>query len=245
MHEPEVLIFPKAEALAAAAAERIAGLAAEAVAARGSCLLALSGGSLPPHVHRLLVAEPLRARVPWERLSLIWADERYVPFDDPDSNYLMARQTLIDHAPIPPAQVYPVPTFSATADLAASVYDRQLQALLAAHGGQIDIAVLGMGPDGHTASLFPGFPQLDAPAEQLAVAVDGSPKPPPTRISLTPAALNRAATAIFLVAGADKAAKVRAALRGPYDPRATPAQVVRPAGGHVVWMLDAAAASNL
>ncbi|NNJ11370.1 6-phosphogluconolactonase [Chloroflexales bacterium ZM16-3] len=245
MYEPEVLIFPTVETLAEAAAGRIADLAEHTVGLRGDCLIALSGGSLPPRVHQMLVVPPLRDRVPWEHLSLIWADERYVPFDSPDSNYLMVRQTLLDHTPIPSDQVYPVPTFYDTPDLAASVYDRQLQALLAAHGGQIDIAVLGMGPDGHTASLFPGFPQLDAPADQLVVAVEGSPKPPPTRISLTPAALNRAATAIFLVAGADKAAKVRAALRGPYDPHQTPAQIVRPAEGHVVWMLDAAAAADL
>jgi len=147
--------------------------------------------------------------------------------------------------PIPPDQVYPLPTYYATPDLAAAVYQRQVQVLLDAHGRQIDIAMLGMGPDGHTASLFPGFPQLDAPDEQLVVAVEGAPKPPPTRISLTPAALNRAATALFLVAGADKAAKVYAALRGPYDPHATPAQVIRPAGGQVIWMLDATAAGDL
>jgi 6-phosphogluconolactonase len=125
------------------------------------------------------------------------------------------------------------------------VYDRQLRALLGAHADQIDIAVLGMGPDGHTASLFPGYPALDAPEDLLAIAVEDSPKPPPTRISLTPAALNRAATAIFLVSGADKAAKVHAALRGPYDPHTTPAQIVRPANGQVIWMLDAAAAADL
>jgi 6-phosphogluconolactonase len=245
MSDPEVLIFPSADALAEAAAQRIAGLAEVAVAERGVCLLALSGGSLPPRIHRLLVEEPLRGRVPWGGLSVIWADERYVPFDHPDSNYLMARQSLLDHAPIPHDQIYPVPTAYPTAAQAAAAYDHQVRALLGAHAGRIDIAVLGMGPDGHTASLFPGHPALDAPEEQLVIAVEGSPKPPPTRISLTPAALNRSAAAIFLVAGADKAAKVRAALRGPYDPRATPAQIVRPAAGQVIWMLDAAAAADL
>ncbi len=244
MSEREILIFPTAEALAEAAAGRITDLA-EAAGRHGRCLVALSGGSLPPRVHHMLATQPLRARVPWERLSIIWADERYVPLDSPDSNYRMARETLLDHAPIPPSQVYPVPTGYATAELAAAAYDSQIQSLLAAHAGQIDIALLGMGPDGHTASLFPGFPQLDAPEGELAIAVADAPKPPPTRISLTPAALNRAATAIFLVAGADKAAKVRDALRGPYNPYETPAQVVRPAAGHVIWMLDQAAAAEL
>lgn len=245
MPEPEIQIFSTAESLAAAAAGLIVERVAAAVERRGSCLLALSGGSLPPQVHRLLTAEPLRARVPWQALNIIWADERYVPPDSPDSNYLMARQTLLDHAPIPAEQIYPVPTYYPTAAEAAAVYDRVLQALLAAHAGRIDVALLGMGPDGHTASLFPGFAQLDAPADRLAVAVDGAPKPPPARISLTPAALNRARAAIFTVAGGDKAAKVRAALRGPHDPRATPAQIVRPDHGQVTWMLDSAAAADL
>ncbi len=245
MGELEVLIFPTVDALAEAAARRIADLAGAAASVRGACLLALSGGSLPPRVHRLLVAEPLRGQMPWGSLSVIWADERYVSLDHPDSNYLQARQTLLDHAPIPAAQIYPVPTAYPAAAQAASGYGRQLRALLDAHAGRIDIAVLGMGPDGHTASLFPGHPALDAPEDQLVIAVAGSPKPPSTRISLTPAALNRAAAVIFLVAGADKAAKVRAALRGPYDPHATPAQFVRPPGGQVIWMLDAAAASDM
>ncbi|NTU64807.1 MAG: hypothetical protein HGB05_15765 [Chloroflexi bacterium] len=113
------------------------------------------------------------------------------------------------------------------------------------HAGQIDVVLLGMGPDGHTASLFPQHPALAAPADRYAVVVRDAPKPPPTRISLTAAALNCMAHAIFLVAGADKAIKVRAALRGPYDPQSTPAQLVRPAHGEVVWMLDAAAAGEL
>ncbi|MEI7769329.1 MAG: 6-phosphogluconolactonase [Chloroflexales bacterium] len=245
MREPEILIFPSVDALAEAAAQRIAGLAEAAAGARGSCLIALSGGSLPPRVHGLLVAEPLRGQMPWGSLSVIWADERYVPFEHPDSNYLMVRQTLLDRAPIPSAQVYPVPTYYPAAEQAAAVYGRQLSALLDAHAGAIDIAVLGMGPDGHTASLFPGHPALGAPDDQLAIVVADAPKPPPLRISLTPTALNRSAAAIFLVAGADKAAKVRAALRGPYDPRTTPAQIVRPPAGQVIWMLDADAASDL
>jgi 6-phosphogluconolactonase len=245
MSEPEILIFATAEELQAAAAARIANLAAAAAAERGGCLLALSGGSTPPRVHARLCAAPLYEQMPWAALSVIWADERYVAPDHPDSNYLMARQTLLDHAPIPPDQVYPVPTSYPGADAAAAVYDRQVRALLTAHSGQIDIAVLGMGPDGHTASLFPGYPALAAPADVYALAVENAPKPPPTRISLTPAALNLSATAIFLVTGADKAPKVRAALRGPYDPQSTPAQIVRPPHGHVIWMLDAAAAAEL
>lgn len=245
MPEPEVFIFPTAEMLAVATAQRIADVANAAVSAHGTCLLALCGGSLPPHVYRLLATPPLRNQMPWGSLSIIWADERYLPLDHPDSNYLLARQTLLDHVPIPSGRIFPVPTNYPAAAQAAEVYSHQLRALLDRHAGRIDSVLLGMGPDGHIASLFPGYPALDAPQDQLAIAVTDAPKPPPTRISLTPAALNCAADVIFLVAGADKATKVRAALRDPYNPQVNPAQIVRPPTGHVIWMLDAAAASSL
>lgn len=242
--EPTVEVYASQEELQAAAAARVAELAETIGRERGAVLLAISGGSTPPGVFRRLCDAPLRERVPWDRVSVIWCDERVVPFDSPDSNYLLARQTLLDHVPIPSIQVYPVPTYY-DPERAAEIYSRQVAALLQAHGGRIDIALLGMGPDGHTASLFPGHPQLDAPPGTLAVSVLDSPKPPPARVTLTAEALNRAAHAIFLVAGADKAAKARAALRGPYDPSATPAQIVRPADGELIWMLDAAAGSDL
>ena len=238
--DPEILIYPSLAELQAATAERLVALATQSVAAHGRALLALSGGGTPLGVFRHLCAAPLRERMPWGQLSVIWADERVVPFEHPASSYREARQTLLDHVPIPSAQVYPVPTYYGPAR-AAEVYDQQVAALLAAHGGRLAIVLLGLGPDGHTASLFPGFPQLDAPPEALALAVTGSPKPPPERVTLTAHALNRADYALFLVAGADKAAAVRATLRGPYNPHVTPAQLVRPPQGQVIWMLDAAA----
>ncbi len=242
MEAPEIIVLPSVEELAEAAAQRITHSIQAAVQERGHCLIALSGGTLPPRVHHILATPPLRNQILWEAISIIWADERYVPFDSPDSNYLHARQTLLDHTPIPSDQVYPVPTYYATPQLAASIYERQVEALLAAHGGQIDISILGMGPDGHTASLFPHHPALNAPAHQHVIAVTAAPKPPPTRITLTPAVLNRSRLALFLVAGGDKAAMLAAALRGPFTPTEIPAQMIRPAQGRVVWMLDAEAA---
>lgn len=244
-NEPEVVVFPSLEAAQTELAKRLVELSETIVGSRGRLLLALSGGSGPPGVFRQLTAEPLRSRMPWSQISVIWVDERFVPFDSPDSNYLLARQTLLDHVPIPSQQVYPVPTYYATAQEAAALYDRQVRALLVGDDAQIDIALLGMGPDGHTASLFPGHAALDAPPEALALAVEGAPKPPPTRITLSAGALNRVAHAFFLVTGADKADAVRAALRGPNDPQRTPAQLVRPPRGHLVWLLDQAAASKL
>lgn len=242
---PEILVYPKLEELQDAAAERVVAAAERAVAERGRFLIAISGGSAPPGVFLRMSQGELADRMPWAATSLIWADERYVPFSHPESNYTQARRALLDHVRIPSDQVYPVATYYDDPAEAAALYGRLVAALLEAHGGRIDLALLGMGPDGHTASLFPGHPGLDAPADALAIVVEGSPKPPPLRISLTAAALNRSAEALFLVAGADKAAKARAALRGPYDPRSTPAQLIRPPAGHVVWMLDAAAAAEL
>lgn len=240
---PEILVYPDLEALQAAAAERVAALVAEAVAERGSCLLAISGGSAVPGLFGRLGMEPLRERIPWAALSIIWVDERHVPFDSPDSNCGLAREILLDYMPIPADQVYPVPTYYPLVQ-AAAIYERQVRALLQIHGGMIDLALLGMGPDGHTASLFPGHPALDAPAEVLVLPIDNAPKPPPGRITLTANALNRSRTAIFLVSGADKAPMLQAALYGPHDPRRIPAQLVQPPAGEVVWMLDTAATTG-
>lgn len=239
-----MLIAPDSTTLQTMAAEHVARALAHAVALRGRALVALSGGSLPPGVFRWLCSEPLRSQVPWHDLSIIWADERRVPFDAPESNYYLTRQTLLDHVPIPSDQIFPVATYY-PGPQAAALYQRQLEALLTIHGGQLDLALLGMGPDGHTASLFPAFPQLDAPPAQLVAAVEHAPKPPPERITLTAHALNLAREVIFLVAGSDKAPKVYAVLHGPYAPHNTPAQLVRPPAGQVTWMLDAAAAALL
>jgi 6-phosphogluconolactonase len=241
---PMIERFSDLPALQAAAAAQIAALCERIGRERGRVLLAVSGGSAPPGVFRLLCDEPLRERVPWEQLSVIWCDERAVPFDHPESNYRLTRETLLDHVPILSLHVYPVATYYSP-QRAAEIYSRQVAALVEAHGGRIDIALLGMGPDGHTASLFPGHPALNAPPGAFAVAVADAPKPPPDRITLTAEALNHTAHALFLVAGADKAAKVREALRGPYDPAATPAQLVQPAHGEVRWLIDATAAAEL
>ncbi|PDW02394.1 6-phosphogluconolactonase [Candidatus Viridilinea mediisalina] len=239
-----MLITPDSATLQTLAAEHVARSLADAVALRGRALVALSGGSLPPGVFRWLCSEPLRSQVPWHGLSIVWADERLVPFDAPESNYYLTRQTLLDHVPIPADQVFPVATYY-PGPQAAMLYQRQLEALLSIHGGQLDLVLLGMGPDGHTASLFPGFAQLDAPPTQLVAAVEHAPKPPPERVTLTAHALNLAREVLWLVAGSDKAPKVYAALHGPHDPHNTPAQLVAPRAGQVTWMLDAAAAALL
>ncbi|MFV9503323.1 MAG: 6-phosphogluconolactonase [Oscillochloridaceae bacterium umkhey_bin13] len=241
---PSTQVYSDLATLQAATAERIATFLAERAAHRPKLFVVISGGSAPPGVFAHLIASPLRERMPWAKLSLIWADERLVPFDHPESNYRQARISLLDHVPIPSDQVYPVATYYEP-DQAATVYQQQVAALLAAHDDQIDLALLGMGPDGHTASLFPGFPQLNAPPEALVLPVRNAPKPPPTRITLTAHTLNRAAQVYLLVAGADKAPAVQAALSGSHDPQAHPTLLIAPRTGQVTWLLDAAAAAQL
>lgn len=245
MNPPEVLVFPSIADAQAAVATRMAALAATATMERGQFLTAISGGSAPPGVFHMLTEPPLRDQIDWARWSIVWADERYVPFDSDASNYLLARTSLLDHVPIPSDQVYPVATYYDDPAMAVAIYDRLMTNLLALHGGMIDCALLGMGPDGHTASLFPGHPALHAPPEALALVVDNAPKPPPLRITLSASALNRSRQVIFLVGGADKAPQVRAALHPNGDPAQLPARLIQPPAGHVTWMLDAAAASLL
>ncbi len=239
----QIILLPDAEAIYEAAAARVLLLATERVAATGRFLLALAGGRTPGGLYQRLAEPPFLEQMPWQQLRVIWGDERYVPPDDPQSNYRLSREALLAQVPIPTAHIYPIPTDAVDPHQAAAAYDQRLQSLLAEHQGQIDLLLLGMGTDGHTASLFPAHPALDAPAAQLVAAVDAAPKPPAWRISLTIAALNRAAHVLLLVSGADKAATLQAVLHGPYQPRRLPVQAVRPPQGSITWLVDQAAGS--
>lgn len=243
--EPEIIILPDTQAVQRAAAERILELARARVAAATTFSLALSGGSTPRGLYQLLAQEPFRSQMPWSHTYVLWVDERYVPPDDPDSNYRLARETLLDHVPVPPAQIFPMPTSYADPAAAAAEYARQVQTILERGQGQIDLMLMGMGPDGHTASLFPQHPGLASPADALVIAVDDSPKPPPRRLSLTAKTINGARHVLFLVTGADKAETVRAVLQGPVEPQRLPAQLIRPQNGTLTWLLDAPAGSRI
>lgn len=196
-------VFPDADALAQAAA---AWFARTLAAADGRVAVALSGGSTPKRMYEILATDPLRGVVPWERVHLFWGDERFVPQDDPRSNYRMTREALLDHVPIPPGNVHPLPTEGLDAQQAA---DRYAQALAVFYGAEtlaparhlFEIVLLGLGTNGHTASLFPGEAVLD---ERERWAAPVSPPGEPVRVTLTYPALESARHAAFLVAGADK-----------------------------------------
>jgi 6-phosphogluconolactonase len=248
---PTVRVLPDAAAVQRAAAEEFAARTEAAARARGAAFAALSGGSTPRGLHTLLAdpTGPFRARVPWERLHVFWGDERCVPPDHRDSNYRMARETLLDHVPVPPSQVHRMAGEDPDPARAADRYARELRAAFERHGRldggwpRFDLVFLGMGPDGHTASLFPGTAAVHETARPV-VALWVT-KLSAHRITLTPPVLNRADTVLFLVTGADKTETLAAVLEGPAQPDVLPSQVVQPATGGAIWLVDAAAGARL
>src|SRR3954447_17690669 len=224
----DLVILPDPAALADEAARRFAGLAQAAVADHGRFTVALSGGSTPRALHQRLTQSPLCESVDWANVHLFWGDERMVPPDDIESSYRMARETLLAHVPIPAANIYPVPTIGGTPEAAAGAYEETLTAAFGTGLPRFDLILLGIGPDGHTASLFPGQPEVVRPSAALVVAVHNAPKPPPIRVTFTYRLINAAANVVFLVAGADKAAALREILHGSADMALLPAQGVRP-----------------
>lgn len=234
-------------ATAAEAAETAAGLIARllaaAAAARGRARLALAGGRTPEACYRLLAEEPHRGRIPWEALEVFWGDERCVPPEAPESNYRMAAQALLDRVPIPPGGVHRM-RGELPPEAAAREYEEGLRRAFPGSGGppRLDLLLLGLGPDAHTASLFPGTAALRERERWVAAA---RVEPLGWRLTLTPPMLNAAREVLFLVAGADKAEAVRAVLEGSRDPDRYPGQLVEPPDGRVTWLLDGPAASRL
>lgn len=237
--KPDVRILPDLHALSLRAAETAVGIINDAVRRRGRCSLVLSGGSTPVTTHRLL-ASTFRDQLPWDDVHVFWGDERYVPHDHPQSNYRMAKDTLLDHVPCPAANIHPMPTHFGDAAAAALEYEATLERYWAGQEPRLDLVLLGMGSEGHTASLFPGAPALDEPIRWVVAAT--VPAEPPLRLTLTLSALSRSAHAHFLVAGLDKAPVLRQVLSGTADPRRYPAAGVRPLEGEVIWWLDRDAA---
>lgn len=237
----ELFIADSPDSLARAAAARFAEAAGRAIADHGRFSVALSGGGTPRRLYSLLAQPPYRHAVDWTRVHVFFADERYVPPDHPDSTLLLARETLLDHVPVPPENLYAMPTQGETPEADAARHAAELAAFFGEPLPRLDLILLGMGPDGHTASLFPGRP--DHP--NAVAAIFESPKPPPVRLTLTLDAINRAGQILFLVTGADKAGPVRAIFRGEPEGLALPAARVEAAGGATVWMLDREAGAGV
>jgi 6-phosphogluconolactonase len=247
----DVQVFTDETELVSAEAERVVALAGEAIRARGRCLVALSGGSTPRPLYQLLATERFAKRIDWSRMHLFWGDERCVPPDHPDSNYRMAREAMIDHLPIPPGNVHRV-RGEDPPEQAADEYERLLRQFFgpdAVPARTFDIVLLGLGLDGHTASIFPGTAAMSE-TRRWATAVHVPQQRDTWRVTLTTVVLNAAADVTFLVAGRDKASRLREVLqaddgRSARGRPALPAQMLNPVRGALHWMVDAGAAAEL
>ncbi|HTQ61718.1 MAG TPA: 6-phosphogluconolactonase [Candidatus Solibacter sp.] len=243
----EVRILPNAAAIARRAAERLVEIAAEGVRRKGSFELVLSGGSTPKALHTLLVSDPeLRSKVPWDKMHLFFGDERHVKPDDPRSNYRMALETLISKSPLKPEQIHRIKAEYPIAEDAAKDYERQIRAHFKLAEGEFprfDLVLLGMGSEGHTASLFPGTKALQE--NRRIVVHNWVGKVLMDRITLTAPALNNAGFVLFMVTGADKCLALTAVLERAYEPEQLPAQLIRPLNGSLLWLVDTAAGSQL
>ena len=215
-----------------AAASRIAEAMEDAIERRGHCAIALAGGATPRPVYERMARSPLAARIAWNRLAIYFGDERCVPPDDPESNFRMVHEVLLRHVPIPSVSVHRMEGERADTDAAARDYERLLPT-------RLDLLLLGMGADGHTASLFPHSPALAERARRV-VAVN-RPHPSPGRLTITPAVIHAADAVIVLVAGAEKAATVARALEGAFMPDELPIQLALSG----TWFVDENAASKL
>jgi len=225
----ELIVGSEPGKLVRQAAEWLAREVTKAITERGSCALCLAGGRTPQPVYRALASE---ATIDWERVDVFFSDERAVPPDHPDSNYLMVYQALLSRVPIPPGRVHRMEAERPDREAAARDYERLLPPLL-------DVLVLGIGPDGHTASLFPGSAALDE-RQRRVVPVVGA-KAPAERLTITPPVIEAAREVAVIAAGEDKAAMVARAIEGPLAPKAVPAQLAR----RGFWFLDEAAAARL
>jgi len=244
-----VEVYPDASQLAHAVADHFVILAREAIETRGRFAVALAGGSTPKAAYTLLASHEYTARVDWSRVHVFWGDERCVPPDHPDSNYRMAREAMLDHVSLPQENIHRMRGELGPGQ-AASKYEDVLRAFFSppsrdrkAPTPGFDLILLGMGDDGHTASLFPGTAAIHE--ETRWVVAHYVEKLEAWRITLTPVVINTATNVTFVVSGSGKAERLRQVLTGPYQPDFLPAQIVDPHAGRLHWRVDRAAASLL
>jgi 6-phosphogluconolactonase len=241
----EVLVGAVVDETVRIAAGQFAALARKIADAGKPFYVALSGGSTPRLLFQTLAAEPFAGLIPWNSIHFFWGDERNVPPGDPESNYSMARELLLSRVSVPSANVHRIPTGDGTAIEAAELYQRTLREILPTANGlpRFDYNLLGLGANGHTASLFPHRPTLHE--TQRLVVADHVEEVNAWRVTLTAPVLNNAAQITFLVTGEAKAAVVQQVIEGQRDAESIPAQLIAPAHGSLAWILDSAAAARL
>ncbi|HWB12256.1 MAG TPA: 6-phosphogluconolactonase [Pirellulales bacterium] len=245
---PRIEILAGREELSRAAADKFCALAREAIQRHRVFSVALSGGSTPRDFYALLAKSdgPYRGQLEWDRIHFFWGDERHVPPDHADSNFRMANEAMLSVVPVPSGNVHRIPAEMPDADAAAQAYEEELGRFFRPEKDQLphfDLALMGLGPDGHTASLFPQTAALHE--RHRWVVGNWVEKLHTHRITLTAPVLSSAAHVLFLVAGADKAVALRDVLHGPYHPDQWPAQLFRNSSAQVTWLLDQLAARQL
>jgi 6-phosphogluconolactonase len=240
-----VVVLSNTEHLAKRAADTFLSITNSAVYGNGHGYVALSGGSTPKAMGLLFVQYPFVKRIPWNNLDIFWSDERWVQVSSDESNAGVAKRTFLDLVSIPPQQVHPFETEGIEPDVSAAEIEAKIRANLptADFPPRFDLILLGMGDDGHTASLFPGTRAIRE-IEKLVV-VNEVPKFNDVRLTFTPPLINAARNVIVLVSGAGKAKTLKQVLEGEYQPDLLPAQIVRPYEGTFTWLVDEAAASQL
>ncbi len=243
----DVQIVEDAEALSRAAAEAIVCQVNETLEKREFFTIALSGGSTPRVLYALLAKDAsFRDEVDWGKIHFLWGDERYVPPDHPESNYRMANEAMLSKIPVPAANIHRMRTEDADVTKVAEAYEQEVRLLFKLGAGELprlDCVLLGMGPDGHTASLFPGTTALNE-KERLVVA-NWVEKFRAYRITMTAPVLNNACSIIFLVGGEEKAETLREVLQGKRQPERFPSQLIQPTHGKLLWLIDKASAQLL
>ncbi len=242
MSAPEIKVFPDPAAVAHEAARRVVEAAREAVALTGWFTIALAGGSTPKALYQLLADEnqPYRAQVPWHKVEVYFGDERGVPPDHNDSNFKMADEALLSKVPIPEDKVFRMGG-ERDANAAAADYGRMLKQRFGDDGGP-DVVLLGMGQDGHTASIFPHSEAVrETEHRVVGYFAENSSTGKSWRITMTAPFINRARQVLLLVAGADKAKRLDEVLQGPREPERLPVQLIQPEHGKLIWLIDAAA----
>ena len=237
----EIKVVPDAKAVAAEAAERVANAAERATAERGRFSIALSGGSTPKVLYAMLAAEPYRSRIDWSKVHVHFGDERAVPPDDKDSNYKMADEALLSKVPIPKGQIYRMKgELGERADEAAKEYGLMLKRDFP---DGLDVVLLGMGGDGHTASIFPHSKAVGETHHRVVgYFAENSSTGKSWRITMTAPFINQAREVLVLLAGADKTKRLHEVLEGPREPDRLPIQLIQPANGTLAWIMDVAAA---
>ncbi len=239
-HPPKISVFPNKAELAQAAAEAFVEKARAAIEARGRFSVVLAGGGTPKDLHALVGSSPLKEQIEWSKVDVFFGDERFVPHDHEQSNYRQAFESLLKQLDATQVTVYAVPTENISAEEAAKKYEKTLQDYFATKATPFDLVFLGIGPDGHTASLFPNHPLVTEESDELVQVIHDSPKPPATRLTLSFKSINAARDIIILAAGENKRAAMEGLLDQSVAIKDLPVKGIQPNEGTVCWYVDEA-----